>query len=83
MKSLLIKSENCLLSKNSYDINLNGKEIGELVKENLPAELEDYKNYPIKVTINIEFLGQEGINVVATGYEVKKEEDESEETKVE
>lgn len=78
MKLLSIKSDNCLLSKNSYNIKLDSAEIGDLVKKSLPTELEDYKDYPVKVVISIEFLGQEGINVSTEGYEVKEETEESE-----
>lgn len=76
MKSLSIKSENCVLSKNSYSVDINGKTVSELVLNNLPADLKDYKDYPVKIQISIEFLGQEGINVETDGYKLEEEVEE-------
>lgn len=74
MKSLLIKSENCELSKSSYGaISLDGERISDIILKNLPADLEDYRNYPVRIQISIDFLGQEGINTETVGYELAKE----------
>lgn len=76
MKSLSIKSDDCVLSKNSYDVKINDTGINNLVKNNLPEGLEDYRDYPVKVEIHIEFLGGEELKIETQGYETKKEENE-------
>lgn len=54
MKALVIKSENCLLSKSSYGVPINDKDISKLVLENLLEGLQDYKDYPVKASLQIE-----------------------------
>jgi hypothetical protein len=75
MKSLTIKSNNCLLSKKSFGgVIINDATISDLIEDNLPEGLEDYKNYPVKFNLQIEFLGEDDLSVTTEGYEVKKEE---------
>lgn len=82
MKSLKINSDNCLLSKNSAsNIYINNKPIGELIGENLPEGIEEYRNYPTKINIQIEFLGEDKLNIATTGYEVQKEDVKEDEVK--
>lgn len=77
MKSLEIKSDVCLLKSNSYmGVSVNNTPISDLVANNLPKELEKNKEYPVKINFQIEFLGEDGLNVTTEGYEVKKEETE-------
>jgi len=79
MKKLNIKSGNCLLKVSNYDTKINDTGLEELVRNNLP-ELKNYKNYPIKLNLSIEFLGEEKLEIIPTGYEIKENEDnESEE----
>ncbi|MFT8313209.1 MAG: hypothetical protein ABF633_03020 [Clostridium sp.] len=79
MKKLSIVSENCLLEKNSYGVKFDGEEIDKLIQKNLPSDLQNYRDYPVKVEINIEFLGSEGLQINTNGYEVAEEESEVEE----
>ncbi len=74
---LSIKSDVCLLCKNYTGIKLNGTTIGDLIEKHLP-QLETGKSYPVKVNIQIEFLGEEGLIFTAEGYEIKEEESEEE-----
>lgn len=82
MKSLVIKSDNCLLSKSSYGVTINNKDLGNLVLENLPEGLKGYKDYPVKVSLQIEFPVEDDLSIVTEGYEVVKKE-ENEESEVE
>lgn len=75
MKSLKIKSENCTLVTDSYGVEINGRDIRDIVRENLPAELKKYVKYPAKVSINIEILGDEKLTVETEGYKVNSEDD--------
>lgn len=77
MKKLNIKSENCLLEVNDYGASINNEDLGKLVKNNLP-KLKNYKDYPVKLNLSIEFLGDEGLEITPTGYEVPKEVKEDE-----
>lgn len=75
MKKLDIKSDNCLLEVNDYSLKVNNKELEELVKNNLP-KLKNYKEYPVRLNLSIEFLGDEELQITPTGYEQVKEESE-------
>lgn len=77
MKSLVIKSNNCLLSKTNYDVQINDKNISELILENLPKELKSYKDYLVQLSIEIEILGDEDIKIITEGYDVKEEYNET------
>lgn len=79
MKSLNVKSDNCILTKCSFGVEVNDKDIRELIKENLPKELKDYEKYPVKLDLKLEFLGDEDLTVVTEGYKLKDEEMASEE----
>ncbi|MDF2884169.1 MAG: hypothetical protein K0R54_4736 [Clostridiaceae bacterium] len=81
MKSLKIKSDNCILVKNTYGVEINKKDIRDLVLENLPSELKNYEKYPSKISINIEFLGDDELTVETEGYKVENEGTEPAETK--
>ncbi len=75
MKSLTIKSNNCLLSKKTYGgVHINDTSIGDLIEKNLPEGLEDYKDYPVKLSLQIEFFREDDLSVTTEGYEVEKEE---------
>ncbi|OAA93037.1 hypothetical protein [Clostridium coskatii] len=76
MKKLNIKSENCLLEVNDYGASINSIDLGKLVRNNLP-ELKNYKDYPVKLNLSIEFLGDEKLEVTPTGYEIPKEAEEN------
>lgn len=72
MKSLNINSESCLLRKNSINgAYINGAPIDELIGENLPEGMKEYEDYPVKINIQIEFLGEKDLNISTTGYEVE------------
>lgn len=77
MKKLNIKSENCILRKNSYGVGINDVGLEELIRKNLP-ELEDHKGYPVRMGLSIEFLGDEKLEITPTGYELPKEVEENE-----
>lgn len=68
MKKLNIKSENCLLEVNDYGASINNEDLGKLVKNNLP-KLQNYKEYPAKLNLSIEFLGDGVLEVNTEGYE--------------
>lgn len=72
MKKLNIKSESCLLEVNDYGASINNIDLGKLVRNNLP-ELKNYKDYPVKLDLSIEFLGDEELEITPTGYELPKE----------
>ncbi|MFL0251384.1 hypothetical protein ACJDT4_13250 [Clostridium neuense] len=76
MKTLEIKANNCFLYKTDYGVSINGEGIERLVKKNLPEELKDYKDYPVKVNIQIEIMEDEKLTVSTGGYEIRKEESE-------
>lgn len=75
MKSLKIKSDNCTLVKNMYGLEINGEDIRNMVKENLPADLEDYKKYPAKISISIEILGEDKLIVETEGYKLSEDDE--------
>ncbi|OAA90806.1 hypothetical protein [Clostridium coskatii] len=72
MKKLNIKSENCLLEVNDYGASINGIDLGKLVRNNLP-KLKNYKDYPVKLNLSIELLGNEELEIDPTGYEIPYE----------
>ena len=76
MKSLMIKSDGCLLEKNSYQLKIDDEEIQNLIKKELPP-LEDFKKYPIKIALSIDFLGGKGLEVETTGYKTEKPQEET------
>jgi hypothetical protein len=79
MKSLTIKSNNCLLNKKTYGgVSINDMSIGNLIVENLPEGLQDYKDYPVKLSLQIEFFGEDDLSVTTEGYEVVKKEENNE-----
>jgi len=77
MKKLNIESGNCLLRINSLGVEINNTDLGKLIKSNLP-ELEAYREYPVKLGLSIEFLGDEEIVITPAGYELPKEVEENE-----
>jgi hypothetical protein len=81
MKSLKIKSDNCTLATNMYGLEINGEDIKNIVKENLPADLEDYTKYLAKISISIEILGEDKLTVETEGYKLNSEDDNSIEDK--
>ena len=72
MKKLNIKSENCSLEISGYGASINGIDLGKLVRNNLP-KIKNYKDYPVKLDISIEFLGDERLEIAPTGYKIPKE----------
>ncbi|WP_461614340.1 hypothetical protein [Clostridium sp. Marseille-QA1073] len=76
-KTLKINSSNCFLSVNcGNNIRINGADLNKIIHNNLP-ELEDYTDYPIKLSVQIELLGTDELKVNAEGYEIiEKKEDE-------
>jgi hypothetical protein len=52
--------------------------IGNLIVENLPEGLQDYKDYPVKLSLQIEFFGEDDLSVTTEGYEVVKKEENNE-----
>ena len=54
MKKLNIKSESCLLRVSDFDTKINDTGLEELVRNNLP-ELRNYEDYPVKLSLSIEF----------------------------
>ena len=77
MKSLKIKSDNCTLTTSTFGVEINGEDIRDIVKENLPKDLEDYKRYPAKISISIEILGDDILTVETEGYKLNIEDDEA------
>lgn len=77
MKKLNIESGNCLLKVDSYGVKINDTDLEKLVKNNLP-ELKEYRAYPVKLGLSIEFLGDEELEIIPTGYELPKEVEENE-----
>lgn len=77
MKKLNIKSENCLLEVNDYGASINNEDLGKLVKNNLP-KLKNYKDYPVRLNLSIEFLGDEKLEITPTGYELPEEDEQNE-----
>ncbi|WMU07997.1 hypothetical protein vBCtySFA88_00065 [Clostridium phage vB_CtyS-FA88] len=82
-KKLVIKSDDSVLKVSDYcGAILDDKSIGDLIKENLPADLETYTNYPVRFKIELEFIGTSGLQVETQGYTVpaveENEEDEDE-----
>lgn len=77
MKKLVIKSDNSCLNKGTFNISIDNKSIQDIITDNLP-ELEEYKNYSVKVNIEIEFLDKP-LTISTEGYEVvpKQESKES------
>lgn len=79
MKTLKIKSSNCLLNKNNYGVSINNLDINNLVLKNLPESLENYRDYPVEFTLQVEFLGGDNLEIATEGYEVKGEENKESE----
>lgn len=77
MKKLNIESKCCLLEVNDYDVSINNEDLGKLVRNNLP-KLKNYKEYPIRLSLYITFLGDEGLEITPTGYEIPKGVEENE-----
>ena len=72
MKKLNIKSENCLMQVSCVGIDINKTGLEELIKDNLP-KLKEYRDYPVKLDVSIEFLGDEKLIATPTGYKIPKE----------
>lgn len=73
MKSLKINSDCCLLTVNGYgDVDISNQHIQELICEKLPQELENYKDYSVKLNVSIEFLDT-GLDVQTDGYTIEKD----------
>ncbi len=70
-KKLVIKSDDSILKVSDYcGASLDDKTIEDLVKENLPADLKTYTNYPVRFKIEMEFIGTSGFQVETQGYAV-------------
>ncbi|MCD2345780.1 hypothetical protein [Clostridium guangxiense] len=76
MKSLVIESENCLLTKSEYGTEIDGRDLGKIIAHNIEG-LEDYKKQPVKLEVKITPLGNEGITILVDGN--VKDQEESEE----
>lgn len=79
MKKLSIVSENCLLSRSNYGVEIDEHRIDKIIAENLPKGLKEYANYPVAIKIEIDFLGESGLKVSSEGYEIENEESEEKE----
>jgi hypothetical protein len=74
MKKLSIKSDSCLLEIDGYNgTTINGKALGKMVRSVLPEGIKEYSKLPVKFNLTIEFLGEEGLEVEAEGYELPTE----------
>lgn len=80
MSKINITSESCIFMIDGIgDMSLNGESIGKIIKSKL-LSLEEYKDYPARVNIEIEVLGQKGLNITTEGCKVEdKKESEDEE----
>lgn len=66
-KKLVIKADNCILYKTEYAVEINGIGIEDLIRKNLPTEMNDGKEHVVKVNISIEL--HEPMEVIKIGYE--------------
>ena len=74
-KELVIKSNNCVLSKSQYGVKINDTDIEKLIIDNLPQEMKEYRDYPARVNISISILGDDPVKIQRTGYKVPKKEE--------
>ena len=65
-KKLVIKSDNCVISKGVY-VTINDKEIEELIKNNLPV-MKEYKEYRAEVLIRIKIHDVKPLEIEKVGY---------------
>ena len=68
-KELVIKSSNCVIERGAY-VRINGEEIGDLIKNNLP-NIEEYKDYKAEVRIQIKILEEKPLEIQKIGYGAK------------
>lgn len=72
-KVLNMNANNCLLSIDCINgVKVNEKDLNEIIYNNLP-KLKEYKNYPVKLNLQIEFLGDDEFKINTEGYEIKTE----------
>ena len=69
MKKLNIKSDNCLIDNKSYGTFVNGENLTDIIKNQLPKMDEDC---PAKISIEIEIFDKK-LECSTGGYEVEKE----------
>jgi len=68
-KELVINSDSCIINKTQYGVKINDKDIEELIAENLPKDMKEYKDYPAKINISISIVGGEPLEIQTLGYE--------------
>lgn len=68
MKKLNIFSDGCEMVVAKNYIAINGTSLEQLVRKNLPEELEDYKNYPISINLSINFIADDPIGIHTENY---------------
>lgn len=66
MKKLTIAADNCLVSKDFVGVNINGKNLTDIIISNLPT-MKEYKDYPGRVSITIELMDTD-LNIEKEGY---------------
>jgi len=68
VKKLKIFSSGCEMTTAKDYIAINGTSLEQLVRKNLPEGLEDYKNYPIKIDLSIDFIADDPIEIHTENY---------------
>lgn len=70
MEKLTIKADHCVIEKSDSSVKINGAYINDLILENLPQGMGNYKPYAASLNISLDIeLGD--LSVETTGY--KKE----------
>lgn len=78
MRKLSIEAKGTKLYKNSLgNVKINNVGVEDMIYENLPVDMEEYKDYVVNTKIVIEFveIPDPVVMVTTDGYEAKKEEE--------
>lgn len=70
MKKLNIDANSCMLLVNQFGVQINGKHIEDLLKDNLP-NVDDYETVPARIHISVELLNT-NLLIQKDGTEVKE-----------
>lgn len=72
MKSLIVNMDNALLVPNVYSVDVNGEDLRDVIRKNLPKELKNFEGYPANISITIDILDRTKA-IVTEGYSLEAE----------
>lgn len=72
MKSLAISLTHALLAPNQYGVSADSVDISKLIRENLPKDMENYKDYPVNIVIEIDIFDKKPV-IETKGYTIESD----------